>query len=98
LAGLAVSAPQPPGSTFKIVTASAALQHGQATPSTTFPVRTSATLSGTQLRNAGGESCGGTLTEAFIESCNSVFAPLGAKVGARRLVAAAKAVGFHEKS
>jgi penicillin-binding protein A len=98
LAGLAVSAPQPPGSTFKIITTAAALDHKVATPDSTYPVRTAATLSGVQLRNAGGEACGGSLTQAFIESCNSVFAPLGAKVGARRLVAAAKAFGFNEKS
>jgi penicillin-binding protein A len=98
LAGLAVSAPQPPGSTFKIITTAAALDHKVATPDSTYPVRTAATLSGVALRNAGGESCGGSLTEAFIESCNSVFAPLGAKVGARRLVAAAEAFGFNEKS
>jgi hypothetical protein len=97
LAGLAVSAPQPPGSTFKMVTVSAALQHRVATPSTRFPVRTSATLSGVKLGNAGGESCGGTLTAAFIESCNSVFAPLGARLGAKRLIATARAFGFGEQ-
>jgi penicillin-binding protein A len=97
LAGLAVSAPQPPGSTFKIITTAAALQHRVATPSTTYPVQTAATLSGVRLRNASGEACGGTLQEAFAESCNSVFAPLGAKVGARRLVAAARAFGFNEE-
>jgi peptidoglycan glycosyltransferase len=97
LAGLAVSAPQPPGSTFKIITTSAALTYHKATPSSSYPVQTAATLSGVQLRNASGEACGGTLTQAFIESCNSVFAPLGAKVGARRLVATAKAFGFNEK-
>ena len=36
LAGLAVSSPQPPGSTFKIITTSAALDHKVATPDTTF--------------------------------------------------------------
>jgi peptidoglycan glycosyltransferase len=97
LAGLAVSAPQPPGSTFKIITTSAALQAGVATPSTSYPVRTAAVLSGVTLRNAGGESCGGTLTEAFIESCNSVFAPLGAKVGGTRLVRMAEKFGFNER-
>ena len=97
LAGLALSAPQPPGSTFKMITVSAALQHGLATPRTRFPVRTSATLDGVKLGNAGGESCGGTLTAAFIESCNSVFAPLGARVGAKRLVATANAFGFGER-
>jgi cell division protein FtsI/penicillin-binding protein 2 len=97
LAGLAVSAPQPPGSTFKIITASAALENGIATPSSTYPIRTSATLSGVELRNADGEACGGSLTEAFTVSCNSVFAPLGAKLGARRLVETARAFGFDQQ-
>jgi beta-lactamase class D len=96
VAGLGVSAPQPPGSTFKIITTAAALDAGVATPDTTYPVRTAATLSGVTLRNAGGEACGGSLHIAFAESCNSVFAPLGAKVGARRLVRAAEAFGFNE--
>ena len=39
LAGLAVSAPQPPGSTFKIITLAAALRAGIARPSSTYPVR-----------------------------------------------------------
>lgn len=97
LAGLAVSAPQPPGSTFKIITLSAALEHEVATPSSTYPLATSATLSGVKLGNAHGERCGGTLRQAFVESCNSVFAPLGAKIGAERLVASARAFGFGEK-
>ncbi len=96
LSGLAVSAPQPPGSTFKIVTLSAALQAKIATPSSTYPVRTAAVLSGVKLRNAGNESCGGSLTEAFTVSCNSVFAPLGAKLGAKRMHAAAERFGFNE--
>jgi penicillin-binding protein A len=96
LSGLAVSGPQPPGSTFKIITLSAALQNGIAKPTSTYPVRTAATLSGVLLRNASNESCGGTLTNAFAVSCNSVFAPLGAKLGAKRLVAAAERFGFNE--
>jgi peptidoglycan glycosyltransferase len=97
LAGLAVSAPQPPGSTFKIITVSAALEHGIAQPSTSYPIATHATLAGVELHNASDEACGGTLTEAFIVSCNSVFAPLGARIGAARLVAAARAFGFDEQ-
>jgi peptidoglycan glycosyltransferase len=97
LAGLAISAPQPPGSTFKVITTAAALDRGIVEPTTPYPVQTGATLSGVTLRNAGGEACGGTLQHAFAESCNSVFAPLGAKLGARRLVAAARAFGIGER-
>lgn len=96
LAGIAGSAPQPPGSTFKIITLSAALSAGLATPSSSFPVQTGTTLSGVHLANASNESCGGSLTQAFATSCNSVFAPLGAKVGAKRLLARARAFGFEE--
>ena len=66
-----------------------------ATPSSRYPVETAAVLEGVQLENANGEACGGTLLEAFAESCNSVFAPLGARVGARRLVATAERFGFN---
>ncbi len=97
LAGLAVSAPQPPGSSFKIITAAAALQNGVAKMSSSYPVRTAATLSGVALRNAGDESCGGSLTNSFAHSCNSVFGPLGAKLGSKRLVAAAERFGFNEQ-
>ena len=96
VAGLAFSAPQPPGSTFKIVTMAAALEAGLVRPGQRFPVQTAATLEGVPLSNANGEACGGTLREAFAESCNSVFAPLGARLGARRLVAAAERFGFNQ--
>src|SRR4051794_17587038 len=95
-AGVAWSALQPPGSTFKIITLAGALDAGLAKPSTAFPVATDTTLSGVRLENANGESCGGTLLQSFAESCNSVFAPLGAKLGARRLVAVARHFGFGE--
>jgi peptidoglycan glycosyltransferase len=97
LSGLAVSGPQPPGSTFKIITLAASLQHRIATPASSYPVRTYALLSGVRLRNASDESCGGSLTASFAISCNSVFAPLGAKLGAKRLVGAAESFGFNEQ-
>jgi peptidoglycan glycosyltransferase len=96
LAGLAVSAPQPPGSTFKIVTLAAVLQAGIVKPSSTYPVRTSVTLSGVRLRNAGDEACGGSLTHALTVSCNAVFAPIGARLGAKRLAQAAQRFGFNQ--
>jgi cell division protein FtsI/penicillin-binding protein 2 len=96
LSGVAFSGLQPPGSTMKIVTASAALQAGIVRLDTTFPDQSSANLSGFNLQNANGEVCGGTLLNAFAVSCNSVFAPLGARVGAKRLVAMAERFGFNQ--
>ncbi len=98
LAGIAYSAPQPPGSTMKIITATGALQAGITTLSTTYPIATSADVGGFTLQNAGGEACGGTLLNAFAVSCNSVFAPLGVKLGGRRLVATAQRFGFDQPS
>jgi peptidoglycan glycosyltransferase len=95
LAGVAYSALQPPGSTFKVVTATAALEAGKVKMTDTFPVQTGAVLEGRTLQNANGESCGGTFIQAFANSCNSVFAPLGAKVGGAKLVATAERFGFN---
>jgi cell division protein FtsI/penicillin-binding protein 2 len=96
LAGIPLSGLEPPGSTFKMVTLTAALDAGVASTHSSFPIQTEAVLSGVKLQNANGESCGGTLAQAFAISCNSVFAPLGAKLGARRLVAMARRFGFDE--
>ena len=98
LSGIAFSGLQPPGSTFKIVTLAAALDARVAGPGSTYPVQSSTTLDGVELQNANGESCGGTLTTAFAHSCNSVFAPLGVKIGARRLVAMAQRLGFNRST
>lgn len=69
----------PPGSSFKTVTASVALEDGVATPQSTFPVRTELKLpqSSNTLKNFGGESCGGTLVDSFTVSCNTTFGQLG---------------------
>jgi len=87
---------QPPGSTFKIITASAVLTAGIATPQTTFPYLSHVVLDGFRMQNAAGERCGGTLINAFAVSCDTTFAPLGAELGARRLVAMARRFGFDE--
>src|SRR5207248_10918875 len=97
LAGVAFSAPQPPGSTFKLVTATAVLEAHLAKLSTQFPVAQKAVIDGVDLQNANGEFCGGTLAQSFAKSCNSVFAPLGVKVGATRLVRTAERYGFNEQ-
>jgi cell division protein FtsI/penicillin-binding protein 2 len=97
LAGVAFSAPQPPGSTFKLITATAVLEAHAASLGTQFPVAQQAVIDGVNLQNANGEFCGGTFAQSFAKSCNSVFAPLGVKVGAKRLVSAAERYGFNEQ-
>ena len=96
LAGIAFSAAQPPGSTMKMITSTAALAAGIVKLSTVFPYSTEAVLDGYTLHNAGGEDCGGTLLNSFAVSCNSVFAPLGARVGGQRLLAMAEKFGFNQ--
>jgi hypothetical protein len=95
LAGTAFSATGPPGSIFKIVTTVAALEDGKVKLADEFPVETAAVLSGVRLANAHG-ACGGSFVHSFAESCNSVFAPLGVKVGKRRLVEVSERFGFNE--
>jgi hypothetical protein len=76
LAGIASSAPQPPGSTFKIVTLAGVLENKIAKRKSTYPYQNAATIEGVEVENANGESCGGSLEISFAHSCNSVFAPL----------------------
>ncbi len=95
VAGLAFSAPQPPGSTFKLVTTTAALESGDVKVSDSFPIQTSTTVEGRQIDNANQEACGGSFAEAFAESCNSVFVPLGPKVGSKGMVDTAERYGFN---
>ncbi len=95
VAGIGLEGLQPPGSTFKIVTLTGALDAKIATPRTVFPYATHATLDGVKLSNANGEECGGSLELAFAVSCNSVFTPLGVKLGSARLVAMAERFGFN---
>lgn len=94
VAGIAFSAPQPPGSTFKLVTTTAALDAGIVKPSDQFPVETQTNAGGRVITNANGESCGGSFVESFALSCNTVFAPLGPKLG-DRLVSTAEEYGFN---
>src|SRR6202140_388128 len=95
VAGIGMDDLQPPGSTFKMITLTAALEAGVAHSSTVYPYATYTTLDGVKLSNAKGENCRGSLALAFAVSCNSVFAPLGVKVGAPRLVDSAERFGFN---
>lgn len=73
----------PPGSTFKTVTASVAIENGVATPDHVFPVLSELKLPQTTstLHNFGGHSCGGTLAESFRQSCNTTFGQVGLDLG-----------------
>jgi peptidoglycan glycosyltransferase len=95
LAGQAFSAPQPPGSTFKMVTTTAALQKGVVSLDDEFPIVNGVNVGGRFINNANGEYCGGTFREAFAESCNADFAPLGPKIGNEALVSSAERFGFN---
>ena len=95
LAGVAFSTLQPPGSVFKIVTVSAALEGGHASPEDEYPFETSNTLVGREIRNADDALCGGSLTQAFASSCNTVFGPLGVEIGEGELLDTAERFGFN---
>jgi peptidoglycan glycosyltransferase len=89
----------PPGSTFKLVTASAALQDEGLNPDSMVdsPNRLLLPDTSTYLYNENRESCGGariTLTHALDVSCNTAFAQLGLKVGADNLREEATKYGF----
>jgi cell division protein FtsI/penicillin-binding protein 2 len=95
LAGQAYSAPQPPGSTFKMVTTTAALQKGVVSLDDEFEIVNGVNVGGRFINNANGEFCGGTFREAFAESCNADFAPLGPQIGNDALVGTAERFGFN---
>jgi len=95
LAGQAFSAPQPPGSTFKMITATAALKKGVVSLDDEFEISNGANVGGRFINNANGEYCGGTFRQAFAESCNADFAPLGPKIGNDELVGTAEQFGFN---
>ena len=98
----AAGALYPPGSTFKVVTAAAALENG-VTMSEKLPSPTVLDVPQTSadIRNFGGSTCGDgslTLPEALEISCNTTFAGLGVELGDERLAAEAEKFGFNEPS
>jgi cell division protein FtsI/penicillin-binding protein 2 len=95
LAGQAFSAPQPPGSTFKILTSVAALEQHLVKLTDEFEITNGIDVGGRFIENANGEYCGGTFREAFAESCNADFLPLGPQIGNTKMVETAEAFGFN---
>lgn len=89
----------PPGSTFKLVTAAAALESGAYDEDSELPapVRLDLPQTSATIGNFGGGGCGGdpiTLADALRVSCNTAFAQLGMDVGADALREQAERFGF----
>jgi penicillin-binding protein A len=95
LAGQAFSAPQPPGSTFKIITTTAALEKNLVSLDDEFEITDGINVGGRFIENANGEYCGGTFRQAFAESCNADFLPLGPQIGNDKMVETAEKFGFN---
>ncbi|MFB0616329.1 peptidoglycan D,D-transpeptidase FtsI family protein [Streptomyces sp. AGS-58] len=88
----------PPGSTFKVVTAAAALENGKYTSAdqkTDSPLPWIMPGTTTQLKNEGNIPCeNATMRVALQYSCNSVFGKIGADLGNDKMLAEAKKFGF----
>jgi peptidoglycan glycosyltransferase len=91
-----------PGSTFKLIVASAALDSGKFLPESTFPnpARLELPLSTSTISNSGGGTCGPgetvSIADALRLSCNIPFAELGAALGQDTLREYTKKFGFGE--
>ncbi|MFF5534545.1 peptidoglycan D,D-transpeptidase FtsI family protein [Streptomyces cinerochromogenes] len=88
----------PPGSTFKVVTAAAALENGKYTSAdekTDSPLPWTMPGTTTQLKNEGNIPCeNASMREALRWSCNTVFGKIGSDLGNDKMLAEAKKFGF----
>jgi peptidoglycan glycosyltransferase len=94
----ATQARYPPGSTFKVVTAAAALDTGRYTPSSFISGKNNKVISGVPLQNDGGADYGTiTLTDALTHSVNTVFGEVGEKLGKATMYKYMRRFGFNSK-
>jgi hypothetical protein len=92
---IALTGLYPPGSTFKTVTVSAALQAGTATPDTVLPCPGVADIEGRKIPNDDNFDLGQVpLHTAFARSCNTTMAGLAVKLPADALTKAAAQLGL----
>ncbi|MDQ3647225.1 MAG: penicillin-binding protein 2 [Actinomycetota bacterium] len=87
-----------PGSTFKVVTAAAALDSGKFTSDSIVDGSSGQTIGGVPLANFGGQDFGSvTLTDALTNSVNTVWAQVGEQIGRETLVEYMNRFGFNQK-
>jgi peptidoglycan glycosyltransferase len=88
-----------PGSTFKVITASAALESKKYTPDSNFYDPGYCTVYGKRVNNFDTSSPFGnvSLRDALTYSVNSVFCNIGLKLGAKKILDTAKRFGFYER-
>ena len=85
-----------PGSTFKVVTATAAIDTGRYTPESTVSGRDGVLISGVPLSNDQHENFGQiTLTEGLVHSVNTVYAQVAESLGKRTLGRYMSRFGFN---
>ena len=98
LVNRATQAGYPPGSTFKAVTATAALDSGKFKPDSTVSGKNGKKISGVPLNNFGGEDFGDiTLTDALTNSVNTVWAEVGEKLGKKTMAEYMTRYGFYKQ-
>jgi peptidoglycan glycosyltransferase len=85
----------PPGSTFKVVTAIAAIDSGRYTPDSVLNGKSPHVISGAPLSNFNNEQFGDiTLTTALTQSVNTVWAQVGEKLGKETMKTYMDRLGF----
>lgn len=88
----------PPGSTMKVVTASAAIDSGRYKPDSIVDGKSPKVISGVPLKNFGDENFGPiSLTDALTHSVNTVWGEVGEKLGRGTLLEYMKKFGFQSK-
>ena len=87
-----------PGSTFKVLTATAAIDSGRFTPESTVDGRNNVTISGFPLKNDNNENLGQiTLTQALAKSVNTVYAQVAEQLGKQTMARYMRRFGFDRK-
>jgi peptidoglycan glycosyltransferase len=90
-----------PGSSFKVITAAAALESEKfdgAGVELEPTVEYFAPLATRPIRNSGGRACGGTIDDMIASSCNTGFARLAAEfIGPDQVTATASSFGFNKR-